>query len=315
MYPFPWMPEWATDEIAGSYFSRIAHENGLLSKYSFLKWLGFSGPLCAGQIMDISELRPTWIALSDKLEISLDDLTQRLSTKPYWACFYIQLSRKPVEALSRLPTCLEFVLAVSHPRLHLTICPLCLLRDLGSATGVPIVRRSHQLPGSLVCHEHGVGLIHRCPNCDKVLIPRADFVRVLARCEDCGFELTQYSGPPLGCSSPVRKLAVFEHDCLYSSYAPRPASEIVAFIRRVCRERDIDLDSVVLEMFGPIFSAWHRSTANPVPNRLFLAQETMPTLCACLVALGFSHESAQQAMGQLSPASNATGRSLKIESI
>lgn len=317
MYPFPWMPEWETDEIAGSYFSRLAHENAVLSKYSFLKWLGFSRTLCAGQIMDISELRPTWIDLSEKLEISLDDLIQRLSTKPYWACFYTQrqLSRRHVEALSRLPTRLEVVLAVSHPRLHLRICPTCLLQDLGSAAGVPIVRRSHQLPGSLVCHEHGVRLIHQCPGCDRVLIPRADFVRVSVRCENCGFELTQCSEPPLNSLSPICQLAVFEYDCLYSRYAPRPASEIVAFIRRVCRERDTDLDKVVLKMFGPILSAWHRSTANPVPSRLFLDQETMPTLCACLVALGFNHESAQQAISQLSPVSNATGRSLdKIES-
>lgn len=44
-------------------------------------------------------------------------------------------------------------------------------------------------------------------------------------------------------------------------------------------------------------------------------QETTPTLCACPVALGFSHESAQQAISQLGPDSNATERSLyKIES-
>ncbi|MDR6861442.1 TniQ family protein [Variovorax guangxiensis] len=318
MYPFPRMLEWETDEIAGSYFSRIAYENAVLSKYWFLKWLGISRNLRAAQIMDISELRPTWIGLSEKLEISLDDLIQWLSTKPYWACFYIQrqLSRRDLEALSRLPIRLDVVLAVSHPRLHLRICPTCLLQDLGGAAGVPIARRSHQLPGSLVCHKHGVRLIHKCPGCDRVLIPRANLLRVTSQCENCGFDLTQHSEPPLSCLSPIRKLAVFEHDCLYSSYAPRPAREIVAFIRRVCRERNTDLAKVVLRMFGPILSTWHRSTANPAPSRLFLDQETMPTLCACLVALGFSHESAQQAIVQLGPISNAPERSLhKIESI
>ncbi|SCK42643.1 hypothetical protein VAR608DRAFT_4089 [Variovorax sp. HW608] len=74
MLPFPSMVEWDADELAGNYFSRLAGENGVSSKYAFLRWLGFSRNLCHGQIMDIVNLSPTWIALAEKLEISLDDI-------------------------------------------------------------------------------------------------------------------------------------------------------------------------------------------------------------------------------------------------
>src|SRR5688572_18645742 len=112
MLAFPRMPEWEVDELAGSYFSFLARENAVPSRFAFLRWLGFERTYCNAQIMDISDLTSTWIALADKLEIGLDTMIRQLSTKPYWACFYKQdhLPVPELEAVRKMPVDTELLL-------------------------------------------------------------------------------------------------------------------------------------------------------------------------------------------------------------
>jgi len=318
MLAFPWMPEWDTDEIAGSYLSRMAKENGVASRVRFLRWLGFATNLSETQIMDVSELTPAWIALADKLEIGLNDMIRQLSTKPYWACFYRQNRRLPdseVKILSRLPMAPELLLAMSHTRLQLRVCCECLVKDHESHTGVPILRRSHQLPGSLVCHIHGAKLLTACPGCGKVLVPRLNLVDLPPRCEGCGYDLTSHRDLRMDDLSPLLKLARFEHECLHSNFAPRPASDVAAFVTMVCHERRLRTIELLREDFGTQIGSWRRPTDTADSSRMDLREATMPTMCACLVALGFTHESAQKAIRNFAPEMPAVRKAIgSIES-
>lgn len=318
MLAFPRMPEWEVDELAGSYFSFLARENSVSSRFSFLRWLGFERNYCNAQIMDIGELTPTWIALADKLEIGLDTMIRQLSTKPYWACFYKQdhLAAPELRALTKLPVDMELLLSVSHTRLQLRICTECLATDCQSTRGGAILRRSHQLPGSLVCHTHGVTLIHRCPGCGNLLVPRLGFVDVALKCESCGRDLRTHREQSLDGSSSFLDLARFEHECLCSTAVPRPTSEVAAFITKVLQERGVSALELLAANFGVEMNSWRRSLGPEVPKRLNLWRETMPTLCACLVALGFTHESAQKAIGHSIPQDSTASEQIgRIKSI
>lgn len=315
MYPFPRMPEWDTDELAGSYFSRIAHENAVPSRFAFMRWLGFDRTLCNSQIMDICDLTPTWIALADKLEIGLDAMLGQLSTKPYWACFYRQQQLPSSELEGTLLAAKELVSATSHPRLHISICCACLIEDFSHTGGMPIIHRSHQLPGTFVCHTHRVKLIDRCPGCGKVLVPRGEFVQVSLRCDECGYDLRHRREQPVGALSPLFKLAQFENKCLCSIYPPRPARDVAAFVTRVCEERDTRPIDLLRKNFSTQMNTWRRGAPVKAPDRISLWRATMPTLCACLVALGFTFDDAQKAMGQFDPATDLVGKATgRIES-
>ncbi|MBT2321901.1 TniQ family protein [Variovorax paradoxus] len=303
MLAFPSMPEWETDELAGNYFSRIARENGVRFRHTFMSWLGFKKNNCGAQIMDISDLTPSWVQLAEKLGIGLDDMVGQLSTKPYWVRFY-RLPSSEIEAPSPLPAAQALLFAMSHTLLQLRICPACLADDYKTPKCIPILRRSHQLPGSLVCHMHGVVLLNRCPGCDKVLVPRMELVHLPLRCESCGYDLGSHVGTRPGDLSPFIHLARFEHECLNSHFAPRPASEVAGFIAHTCQVREIRPIDLLRKKFGPLMNSWRRSST--LPDQIHLSRENMPTLCACLVALGFTYEAADKAIGQSDPRTDAT---------
>lgn len=303
MLAFPRMPEWDEDEIAGSYFSYLARENAIPSRFAFLRWLGFERNYCNAQVMDISDLTSTWIGLAEKLEIGLDVMIRQLSTKPYWACFYREprLPESELKILRGLPAELELLLAISHPRLQLRVCTKCLASEYSSARGGAILHRSHQLPGTFYCHKHGMKLIDRCPGCGLPLALRGGFVDVPLICISCGYDLRTHQEQPDARRSAFLKLARFEHECLCSEWNWKPASEVASFIEKTCRERDMRVVELLDAHFGSEINTWRRTGRTTMPERIYLRREGMPTLCACLVALGFTHESAQQALRESKP--------------
>lgn len=299
--PLPYIPEPRPDELVGNVLTDIIDANSLGSKHVLMKWLGFTRAQRNAQFMDISVLTPTWIELSEKLGIKLKDLVEALSTKPYWACFHTRrrittakLSNAEIADL-RVP---ELVLVEQAPmRAELQLCPECLRED-GRPSGTPYVHRSHQLPGTFVCHEHKKKLFCRCPACDKVLAPNLDLVRISTRCE-CGHDLTK--GASVAKTAALYRLALFEHDCLYSTYPPRPGREVIAFIARTCRERNVSMQALAVNTFGDDLNRWRGVGLRRTPEpRLRLQYDGMPALCACLVALGFDYAHAHEAIEKAS---------------
>jgi hypothetical protein len=270
-----------------------------------MRWLGFAKKHCGTQIMDIGDLTPTWTALAEKLEIGLDDLIGQLSTKPYWSCFY-RLPSSGIETPLPLAAPRVPLFATSHPLLQLRICPVCIVNDYKSPGGAPILRRSHQLPGSLVCHIHGVELLARCPGCDKVIVPRAELAHLPLGCDICGYDLRRHADSRPSDLSPLIHLARFEHECLNSKFSPRPAIEVAAFIERYCHDRHLRPIDLLREKFGTPVNSRRGSTT--LPDDLHLWKANMPTFCACLVALGFNHDTAQRAISQAEPRTDATRR-------
>ncbi|WP_076997809.1 TniQ family protein [Variovorax sp. KK3] len=307
------MPERYPDELVGSFLTRFIDANALGSKYALLKWLDLPSISYGWQFMDISVLTPIWISLAERLEIGLSDLICELSTKPYWACFQAKRRRAPsVESAlgnleGKLPFSPDFLRSPSHTRLELQFCAQCARQDLRSI-GVPSLRRSHQLPGTFVCHEHALQLIHRCPNCATVLAPRSDLVRISLTCPVCGCDLGDPTADVVGRSTPIFRLAVFEHDCLHSAEAPRQASEVAGFVRNFCRESNINMNAVTMEAFGSAFNSWRRESFGGTAHATRIDLQGMPTLCACLVALGFTHHSLHAAIANSAPTVEPTTR-------
>lgn len=208
MLALPQSTEWRPDELIGSVLTEVVDANALGSKHVLLKWLGLTRAQRNSQFMDINVLTASWVEMADKLGIDLKDLVETLSTKPYWACFHTRRRMSTAKfanadvAHLRVPE--SVLIEHSRTRSELQVCPDCLRED-GFPVGPPYVHRSHQLPGTFVCHKHRKALFTRCPGCGRILVPYLDLVRISARCE-CGCDLTCWRRPKF--DPPVRVVPV-----------------------------------------------------------------------------------------------------------
>lgn len=98
-------------------------------------------------------------------------------TYPYFSHFIVNpVQRKRFKhlILSGDPYVLERRVHPDHSR-KLRLCPICVDEDVYKY-GEPYWHRSHQLPGSIVCHIHNVSLVSECPVCKESLAERNDII-------------------------------------------------------------------------------------------------------------------------------------------
>ena len=306
MLPIPICPEALPDEIIGSRLTRIIDVNALGFKSVLLKWLGFERSRRGAQFMDVSVLTKHWLDLAERLLIDPNELLDLQSTKPYWACFYtrsrhraaISTFEDPRLAALSVPESVLF--DRNRTRTELQLCPCCLKED-AAAYGAPYVHRSHQLPATMVCYKHRAYLLHRCPWCEKVLMPHLDLARGVRECE-CGNDLASavaYCRP----ASIEYKLAVFEHSCLHSVHQYRSAADAIAFLEWIAAERHQSIQDLVTDALGPHFNSWRRFDPNRVSvhSQFRPADDGMPAIAAGFVSLGFDFEEAQAALACEAP--------------
>lgn len=303
------MQEREYDELVGGWLTRLVVDNGLDSKRVLLKWLGYSSSDRNRHWMDVNILTPTWLGLAAGLGISTEELICDLSTKPYFGRFCIPSDQHPPEGDFDVPGVPLVALSRTYLRYQLQICSHCLREDCERSPYVPILRRSHQLPGTCVCHIHMVPLLDRCPTCDSVLISSLDLALSSPYCRSCGYDLRQNQAVPLSEALPICKLALFEHLCLTSRCQPKSIEQVAALIRNIGKERDlrlVDIRSMVLEQFGGFANSWVSSRfTGKAPVRIEAL--SMATICAHLVVLGFDFESACAAIDRIEPPKSITG--------
>lgn len=306
MLPVPRLPTKVNDELIGGFLTRICVDNALDSKHVLLKWLGFSRSERNNQFMDIAIVTPTWLELADKLEITHRDLITEMSTKPYWASFYVQAGDGP-ECLKRelqdVGVPVDALLSRSRVRSQLQICTTCLRHDCNRAPWVPILRRSHQLLGTSVCHVHRAPLISRCPKCDVVLIAASRLALTSPYCHSCGFDLRKFEPRLITKLNPIYKLALFEHQCLVSSALQRPINQAQTLIRRTCEERELSLAALTAlarNRLGEVITNWVSSRVAQAETPT-VQLKSAPSICGLLVTLGFDQETVRPALDRCEP--------------
>ncbi|AUO07087.1 hypothetical protein NS115_01145 [Paenibacillus jamilae] len=100
---------------------------------------------------------------------------EKHSAYPYFSHFILNPEHRKRFKRSILegdPYILEKRLHPDHGR-KLRLCPICVDEEVNKY-GEPYWHRSHQLPGSIVCHIHNVLLVSECPICKESLADRND---------------------------------------------------------------------------------------------------------------------------------------------
>ncbi|CAM3068584.1 TnsD family Tn7-like transposition protein [Paenibacillus sediminis] len=109
------------------------------------------------------------------VEISTDEIVMKHTIYPYYSKFLSkdkkdQLLKAMCDGSSRANP--SAFLGQNHSGAvtsRLYLCPLCASEDI-SIFGEPYWHRTHQLPGTMVCHKHNVCLLHECPDCNEPFI-------------------------------------------------------------------------------------------------------------------------------------------------
>jgi len=288
------LPPPFVDELLGSWLERVALVNALESPMTLLRMTGLNRALCNAQTMDIPQPTQRWVDLFTHLDVDSQWATNALSTYPYWRCLETRRNLPP----STLGQSRLLEVRRSHARHWLQLCPSCVAHDL-EHLGVTYLRRAHQLPATIVCHEHGDRLISRCGACNAILRPAVmrksfDLASRGASCA-CGWDLRHGSDQPKPAGA-WQVLAIFEKECLNL-----PAGVLAGEHPRLALAhalRDHDAPATLLsQAYGPDhqqFLPWRlrKLSARNKTTTASMRHLSPPILCAMFTAGGFDSHSA-----------------------
>lgn len=168
----------------------------------------------------------------------LGDFLERHTLLPYHRPFLGSRAAKKLAALpSRFELTPKDVLGADElvaPR----FCPACVREDL-ERLGQPYWRRTHQVSGVLVCHEHEIGLLNHCPACDTLAGYGAHLFLPKFECE-CGYTLAAmvFGNHPFDkLRSSSLDVARFSAGLLDARIPPVGAPALAALCRDALRDR------------------------------------------------------------------------------
>ena len=209
------------DELFGSWLSRQVVFNSISSVQTLVMWLRLPFTNVTLLRYDGNGNTAFLDDLARVLRLSSDPLVQSTTTRPFWECFI------PPDPDQESGTASEnkaggsakddpnrYVRSFRGNSYWLRFCPTCYRQDTDSY-GAPYIRRSHQLWGTHVCHEHGMRLIDTCSSCGTGIQSALRVGKIAADCV-CGVPIIRSLNeiPEAGFWA---RIARFEHECLIGS--------------------------------------------------------------------------------------------------
>lgn len=121
-----------------------------------------------------------------------------------------------------------------HRFTRFRMCLVC-VREQETLDGIPYWKRSHQLPGVLVCHKHECDLIDACPNCGPFRHRNGRCVLPDRRCRNCGyaFGTTRHRAAASADRDGLCKYARLSAELIAANIPPIPAYLRARAYRRV----------------------------------------------------------------------------------
>jgi hypothetical protein len=309
--PVPFLPPPGSDEILGSWLSRIAITNGLASVPGLLKWLEVPKRLRRIVLADIVRRSDSTLRLVDAFGLTYAECISMFSTRPYWESMHSYRTDDAIggigiDSSNELPPLLTFRGRVNISDKDLNqaffkVCPACLYQDWQDF-GCCYFHRSHQLWGSRVCYDHGLQLISVCQACKRPLGDVRSLLQIAPHCP-CGADLT--AGRDMVAHDSVWwRLAIFEQNCLHSSTRVLAGPGLLPYLReevnklfpgpgRASARRALE------QTFGEDGTAWIRRTGRKQDGALkkaaanvSLTSATVRVYAALFVACGISFDAA-----------------------
>jgi len=206
----PYTPTVYPDETIGSVLTRFIAYNGRSAWGKISRDIGATVNSSAEHVRADHRV-VDFIAMA--AGFTSDQAAKHLTTLPYYEAFNNARKRPFDLHSSRNAKEANFIRTIgvlpTHNRNGIRFCPHCIAEDIAKY-GESYVRRTQQLPTSLVCDGHGGWLQTNCPRCHIIIVPFGPMVLnpITPQCE-CGHDLRKTASEVPQNKLALKKLASF----------------------------------------------------------------------------------------------------------